>query len=216
MEEKSYNIVCVLRSGGDFTWEHVRNLGRCVVEHTSINLNFFCLIDKFPPEEFRNCARYILLKHNWPGWWAKIELFRVFQNALYLDLDTFIVGNIDPIITFNHTFSALQDFGRENSERLSLASGVMGWGGDCSFIYENFLRDTKKFISRFRGDQDFIRTQVEHWEPFQWIFPEQVVSYKIHCQDGLPEKAKIVCFHGKPRIHEVYEDWMPQKGYIYI
>ena len=28
-------------------------------------------------------------------------------------------------------------------------------------------------------------------------------SYKLHCKDGVPEDASVVCFHGKPRPHEI-------------
>ena len=31
----------------------------------------------------------------------------------------------------------------------------------------------------------------------------EVVSYKWDCKEGVPEGAKIICFHGKPRPKEV-------------
>jgi hypothetical protein len=29
-----------------------------------------------------------------------------------------------------------------------------------------------------------------------------VVSFKVHCRDGLPKNAAIVCYHGRPSIPE--------------
>ncbi|MEA1909917.1 MAG: hypothetical protein U9M89_02770 [Patescibacteria group bacterium] len=50
-------------------------------------------------------------------------------------------------------------------------------------------------------------------DTFQDLYPDDVVSYKAHCCEGrnprrfksIPEKAKIICFHGKPRPWEIIE-----------
>ncbi len=206
-----HNIACVLRSGGDFTWDHVRNLRQKLDENLTLNFTFFCLTDTFPPKGYEDVANIIPLKHDWPGWWSKIELFRVFKSVFYLDLDTTIVGNIDRIVSFDHVFTALHDFYQEGKQgKKLLCSGLMAWRRDYSLVYKIFSRSPRNYMDSLRGDQDFIRTRFSFWESFQELLPREVVSYKIHVQkEGrLPEKAKIVCFHGRPRIHEVDESWM--------
>ena len=213
----TYNIACVLRSGGDFTWDHVKNLRNCVEKNLTLSFRFYCLTDQMPPDGYEDVANIIPLKHGWPGWWSKIELFRVFKSVFYLDLDTIVVRNINRLVSFDHIFSALYDFylyekqdKKEKKERIQLGSGLMAWNRDYSSVYKSFLESPKRHMTRMRGDQDFIRTQLYPIDVFQTIESDAVVSYKVHVQkEGrLPEKAKIVCFHGKPRIHEVDEPWM--------
>nr|WP_145924153.1 hypothetical protein [Halomonas elongata] len=39
------------------------------------------------------------LAHGWPGWWSKLELFRPHGgDLLYLDLDTVVRGDLQPLI----------------------------------------------------------------------------------------------------------------------
>jgi hypothetical protein len=37
----------------------------------------------------------------------------------------------------------------------------------------------------------------------QEMHPGEFVSYKTHCTKGVPDGARVVCFHGRPRPHEV-------------
>ena len=35
-------------------------------------------------------------------------------------------------------------------------------------------------------------------------------SYKYHCGDGLPDDARVVCFHGRPKPADVSDGWVKQ------
>jgi hypothetical protein len=37
----------------------------------------------------------------------------------------------------------------------------------------------------------------------QDLYPGLVVSSKAHCRTGLPENARVVCMHGRPRMTEL-------------
>ena len=61
-------------------------------------------------------------------------------------------------------------------------------------------------IHRVGGDQKFLEeVLLKNCCVWQDEFPNQIFSYKIHCKGELPENAKIVCFHGRPRPKQVEE-----------
>jgi hypothetical protein len=59
------------------------------------------------------------------------------------------------------------------------------------------------------GDQEFI-TLLRDTQQIQmeYFHPAHVVSYKYHCRQGLPDDARVVCFHGKPDPHEISDEWV--------
>ena len=121
-------VACVLRSGGDFDAEYVSKLQAGVARNLTLRHTFLCLSDCEVP-----CAR-MPLETDWPGWWAKIELFRLVGTVLYFDLDTVITGNLDEIASYPHTFTMLNDVGRYTRPM----SGVMAWDGDYLQLYRDF------------------------------------------------------------------------------
>ena len=83
-------IACVLRSGGDFDAEYVERLRDGVAANLSLPHRFVCLSDIEVP-----CER-VALRHGWPGWWSKLELFEQLKGrVLYFDLDTVIAGSLN-------------------------------------------------------------------------------------------------------------------------
>jgi len=66
---------------------------------------------------------------------------------------------------------------------------------------DNFAKNKK-----YAGDQDFITDNISN--PVFW--PEDwVQSFKINkCFDEIPEKSKIIVFHGKPNPHEINYGWV--------
>jgi len=220
-------VVTVLKSGGVYLPEHVGILSRNVAQHMSTPFEFVVLTD-LGAERWTNglvsAADIIVpLEHDWPGWWSKIELFRPgmpwdgMDKVLYLDLDTQIVGDISHFFSHALPFIMLKSF---RSRRW--ASGVMGWTGAAPRRpYRRFLHGPGDFIRKNRraGDQKFIMDSMEgKAEPAFWqeIFPEQVVSYKRHCRGANgkggspPAKARVVCFHGKPRPWHASEKWIQE------
>ena len=191
-------IACVLKSGGEYAPRHVYQLQTGFVRHAKVPFNFVCLSD-LPG----NGYSVIPLKHNWKGWWSKLELFRpgLFDGPVFFaDLDTIVVGNVDELLT-GHCFTVLENFW--STQRIG--SGLMAWDCDLSAIYEKFSEAPERYMAEGVttenwGDQGFIRfnSPIEP-ERFQRKHPGKVVSYKFHCKAGVPPEASIVCFHGKPR-----------------
>lgn len=215
-------VVCVLKSGGDYTVEYVDNLRRGVFNNLTYDFQFRCLTDmklNIPNEEI------VEFKKDLPGWWSKLEVFRddIYENdaqVLYLDLDTIITGNIDYMFeNMKPGFHMLEGF----STRLLHASGIMYFDTDLSFIYDHLMTMYNKISTfsksngKFKKDQEFIYSTYKRFKgksPFKIKRDNgNILSFKKHVlnKKSLKEsmnKASIVCFHGKPRPHEVLDDFV--------
>lgn len=179
--------VCVLRSGGDFRPEHVVRLARQVP-------HLLCLSDcVIPGVETKPLLR------DWPGWWAKMEVYgaHLGTDILLIDLDTHVIRMpAMPAVTM-----VLPDFYRPQL----MGSGFMYVTvEDQRRIWEEWMRDPAGHMRRCRtrtcwGDQGFLMPLIggaPRWGA-------NVVSWKVHCKKGIPATADVVCFHGRPRPWQV-------------
>jgi len=209
--KRPISIALVLKGGGAvYDHKYVNNIAEAIKDNVTIDHKVVCITDS--PQNLSRTAvdKIIPFKHNFPKWWGKVELFRpdLFegQQVFYFDLDTFVIKNIDDILMYDDEFCALRDFYHLHS----MGSGLMSWHGDrVKRIYEEFLRNPKRIMdaNAAAGDQAWISSHRPAFDYFQDLFPNEIVSYKRHClidnNITVPSKAKIVCFHGKPRPHEL-------------
>lgn len=232
-------VVCVLKSGRfkpwtakDYTVEygphHVRWLRDQFKARVSAPHQFVCMTDMDV-----GGVDTMPLQDDLPGWWSKLEIFREFRRALYVDLDTVIVGDISPYVFEGHRFTMSANLTR----KYGYNSSIMSWNGDYSRIYYQFIADPKRFMREYTtphcwGDQDFIRDAMRGIGPilkFQDLTPALVLSYKRDFTDGAnvtgvrrrlrvrlradwKERPRVVCFHGKPKPADVQDvhDWIPK------
>lgn len=230
-------VACVLKSGVFKPWdykdytvsygpEHVRWLRDQFAAKVTLPHQFVCLSDIEVPG-----VHTIPLRDNLPGWWSKMELFREFQRAFYVDLDVVLMGDISPYMFGHFKFAMSANMTR----RHGVNSSVMSWEGDHRFLYERFIANKDEVMKTFNktarwGDQDFIKetyTAVRGPLPkFQHKFPELIVSYKYDimskgqrvkpgARDRVPlrgewqQKPRVVVFHGSPKPHQVRDPWVP-------
>ncbi len=193
-------IVTVLRSGGDFTPQHVQALQRQCAVHAPFD-EFICLTDVGHIPGVRTAP----LEHAWPGWWAKMNIFSPLMRGdfLYMDLDTVIVGRFDDL-TIPRPLTLLRDFYRDGDKRREgLQSSLMFLPEtDRAAVWQDFARcPAMHTVAHSRGgDQAFLE---KHWlaKAVRWqdMVPGQIVSYKVHCQKQVPDNARVIIFHGQPR-----------------
>lgn len=198
-------VLCVLKTGGDYNAEYVRKLRDGVKRHLTVSHRFVCLSDVEVP-----CER-IPLKHGWRGWWSKLEVFRpdvITGPTLYLDLDTVITGNLDPVTTIPYDFAML-DILERNAKVGN--SGAMWIAKPFPYVYERFAEKPEHWIkhheknakNRYMGDQAFISDCFEEIPKLHHALPGFFKGYKYdHCQDKVPESCSVVCFGGPPRPHQ--------------
>lgn len=211
-------VACVLKAGGDFGPAYVERLELGVDRHLALPHRFVCLTD-LPAETFRDDSegQVIPLTENWPGWWSKMELFKLPGPVLFFDLDTVITGPIDALAEWicrsDGALVMLSDFYRPKQR----SSGILGWRGNTTKLFKCFWTGAELFMGKFRGDQEYLRAHLsEHPEiriaVAQDIFPG-IKSFKVDVRGRqLPADAKVICFHGRPRPHEVrpLPDWMQE------
>jgi hypothetical protein len=202
-------IACVLRTGGRYGVAQVQRLAADCARWADRPV--VCLSDVDVPG-----VRTIPLVHDWPGWWAKLELFRpdVFPagtRVFYADLDTTIVGPLAPLLARPDPFLAIGDFYRRppSAAQIGLGSGLLQWtAGEQDGLYHTFAATADAVMARFarEGDQGFLERErlagTTFWES---VLPGAVVSYKVHCRQGVPPGARVVCFHGHPKPWDVPE-----------
>lgn len=198
-------VACVLKSGGiyDATW--VARLRDGVKRHLPVEHRFVCLSDVDVP-----CERIHLKTFGYHGWWSKVELFKETGPLLYFDLDTAIVGDLASIaeIAKAKPFCILRDFYRGGD---SFGSGVMAWrSDDVTFVHEKFAESPELFMMTCRegGDQRFLEFVLDRPKVARWqdVVGDQIVSYKIHCRNGIPPNARVVCLHGRPKFGDMPAD----------
>lgn len=202
------DVVCVLRSGGEFLPEHVQALAEGVRRHLKRSYRFTCLTDIPSLVGSLPGVRTETLIHEWPGWFSKLELFRrLFENpVLYIDLDSVIVGPLDGI-TSGHNFTVLENFWARDR----IGSGLMAWSVASMpklwHIYDRFCRSPDQYMAEYVtpdkwGDQGFIHHNTPV-EPARWQtrFPGKVLSFRKHVlkQRRVPAHAAVICFAGKVR-----------------
>lgn len=187
--------------GPEWLWALKRSLNKHLPEHEFRYLSDVC------PTPWREP-----LLHDWPGWWAKIELFRpgLFDGpVLYLDLDTLIVGDLSAIASYEGPFAILRDFYHPSRWQ----SAVMVWRPSeaTERIYTRFCEAPPGYMHQFRSDQEFIMDTLDGATMLQDIYPGQIVSLKVHALDAAPEGARLVCAHGDPRLNDPEAGWAHER-----
>jgi hypothetical protein len=217
MTDVALRIFCVLKTGravgqqpankvSEYLPEHVQRLRDQVEKHHTYAgpYEFICLSDA----EIDG-VDVIPLRHGWPGWWSKMELYRPeiqAEHNVYLDLDTTVRKDITDMLEHPHTFTVLNNL--SSPEKRRIGSGILAWGRgyECG-LYETFAKNPKTHMQQYVtarrwGDQGFLQDHVKSWDYWQVLFPGKIASYKIGTSEE-KEEAAIICFHGKPKPWEV-------------
>ncbi len=190
---------------------HVNRILAMLKLHSTVPVTLTCLTDDefgIDPE-----VEIVKLKHdNLSGWWHKLQIFEWSQTQsepiCYIDLDTIITGNIDPLASYTGQFACLRDFYRGGT---NYGSGVMLiQGGFGKELAEPFFKDPEKYMKAHApgpgkagkwGDQAFIEDTYKGADFLQDLFPGMVISFKLDVAErgAVPHGASIICYHGLPR-----------------
>jgi hypothetical protein len=211
-------VICVYKSGGDFTAEHVSALRAGLDRYMPCSFSFWCLTDR-PFEVMDVADKVIQLGHDLPGWWSKIELFRpiydVGQTVIYFDLDVMVLKPLDDFINVVTTsgptmLRSADSIGKANDWP---SSSIMSWrGNELMEIYTRFfeignvieLSQSNPSYAGQRTDQGFIRTIVNP-KKFQDYLPPHYILYKVEYLSNpiLFESASILNWTGRPRFQNM-------------
>lgn len=185
--------VVVVRQGEKYGPDYPEMIKRQVHANTKESVAFTVLGDGTDADK--------LLVRSWPGWWSKLELFAPWnadlRPCLFLDLDTYILGNIDDLVCFRpERLTMLRDFNKPERGQ----SAIMSIPQDVGHIWRAI---TDRTMSEYPGgDQAFLGQFPMDF--FQDSF-EGIYSYKVDKLQDAP-RGRICCFHGIPKPHQT-EGW---------
>lgn len=221
MANNSNTIWTVLRSGGEYTAEHVLQL-EASLQKWAPHATLKVICDEqawrdlvFLDQKWKNRTYAVYGDdRQWPGWWFKAHLYGPWnsnESLLYCDLDTRFTGPLDDVFATKGSI-VLRDFYRGGA---GIGSGLMRMSNDMrERIWRSWIEAPDVWIRAMstRGDQGFLEQFVKQenqlgtptdFERWQDVLPGQIVSYKKDIRDlGLaypPADARVVCFHGQPR-----------------
>ena len=210
-------VACVYKPGSGFTDDYVYRLKKAVNDnfHASCDYQFVCLTD----QKLKGIETIPFDQRRY-GFWNKLSLFQsgIFDGAVaYLDLDTMIVNDVTDILTYPHKFTTGLNFKSKHGR--TLASWFLGFDGreDYSYLIDGYTNQTptdyEQDWARW-GDQGYIQDHLKcDWDSLDDLyFDGRYASYKwqIRRPGKVPEGVSFVCFHGKPRPHEV--EWRLPNG----
>ena len=212
-----FNFVVCYSKGGDYTAEDVKKL-QYNIKLVHPEVNFVVYGDDDDARQY--CDEYIPLESPWSekSWWCCVEAFRhADKNVLFFGLDTVLLGRVDELIETIINLQAdevvmLRPFNRNFYRRGWMASGVIGWNSDFSFVHNSL---TQKVVAKYRMEEEYTTRKLKKSKVI--ILPAQetvenhgIWSFKRHycpVRQGDGEgrwdyeelEPKILMFHGNPR-----------------
>ncbi len=162
------------------------------------------------------------------GCWPKVALFGpgVFADdevALYLDLDVLVVGDLSPFVDLLRDASAFYTLREWNPalwrvlpvarrpDRGSQGSVYVWHAGEQRHLFEHFTSHVAEVRDKYWSDRFYLPEMARNtrYLPHDWC-----LSFKNHClppwpvnlirpEARIPQGAKIIVFHGRPRPMDV-------------
>lgn len=191
------------------------NLYRSIDRNITIPFKFVCFTNlKLTLPKVIKCRRF-----NPPSWrgclprlWMYNPEAELKGQCLALDLDIIITGSLDDIASYKGDFCVRSKFAPGLEHRAD--GDIIGFRPSaCYDIWNRFVMDPKSGERLTEGRERwwyrYVRDCKDRW---QTLFPGQIISYKRHVrkQRKLPDNARIVSCHGKPRPHQIDEQWVEE------
>lgn len=173
----------------DESW--VERLYRGFKRNLTQEFAFLCFVDEF--RQFKEPAiGQERLRHRPAGYGSCIEPFRLDAPMIFVGLDTVITGNVDRFADYCLTKDRIA-VPRDPYLPKQVCNGVCLVPAGHGDVYESWSG---------QNDMEWIRRQ-KGLAVLDDLFPGQVKSYKAQFRgDGLGD-ARIVYFHGNPKMHEI-------------
>jgi hypothetical protein len=202
---------CLWGEFPDSGWstEYVRRLRDGVSRNLPMTHRFVCFADR---EFYIDGIEVRLMKP--PSWFGNLPKTYVYSpeaelkgRVILFDLDNVIVGDLSDMAAYDGPLCV----------RGRLQHGIRPQpdGDMISFDASNVkhLWDyarSPNIVKKTDGrEREFILQADPHCDIWQEVCPGQVVSYRHHCRSvGLPKNARVVSCHGKPRPHEIGDEFI--------
>ncbi|AZL60456.1 glycosyl transferase [Tabrizicola piscis] len=221
-----------LKFGTRYGPEYVNRLAAALVRHTPDARVLCMTDDRtgllpwievlaLPVEPFHDRMFAHMARMGWKAPMQKISLFRPdlipdLDGALIvLDIDIVITGDVSPMARFAPGKVAMRKEWHSTPTRPSLGHGSVEKiePQTHAWLYEDMARDPEAALTFGHGSEQSYTSLLADKHGALAHFPDEwIVSFKRDCrpprplnllvQPRLPEAAKVVCFHGRPKIEE--------------
>lgn len=186
---------------------YVNRLRNGVRRHLSLEHRFVCFADR--ELDLDGIEVRPLSPPHWQGHLPKLFVYSpaagLTGRVILFDLDNVIVGSLDDMASYNGPLCVR---GRLSAAQLPDGDMISFDAGCVGHLWEKACARDVLSRSRNGREREFILSVAPRADVWQRVCPGQVVSYRYHCQFGLPPGARVVSFHGKPRQHEVTDTFV--------
>lgn len=215
-------VACVC-TGIKYNPLYVTRLKHMVERFNTRAAKFVVLTDQ--PARFNGIATINVAALNLPGWWNKMALFepsiRGDERWVFIDLDTVIVGNIDPLLDWDGEFGVCQNFTQlagHPTWPCKYGSCVMSFSpGFGRHIYTSFMMHRARLMNECpKGDQQAIELLHSHATYLQSVLPSGFFLNKrqLHLYPSKPPaEAAMVIFGGSQGPHNAKQRWIREMWY---
>ena len=228
--------ICI-KWGTLFGPEYVNRLYSGVRRHLTSPVRFLCMTEHrdglhpeietldLPEEPFRPEMDAALAVANRQGAMRKVSLFReglipdLEGPVLGFDLDVVITGNLDPFFELAPEKVAMRhDWTEKRKGRPTGHGSVFRFDpARHGFLYNDLAANPYAEVEKARGsEQRYTSHKAMDRGAFAYLPQEWVVSFKYDCNPfprnwvrgpELPPDARVVCFHGHPKMDEAVEGY---------
>jgi hypothetical protein len=229
-------VVCI-KWGTKYPAYYVNRLYRGVERFMGRPFRFVCFTERpegivpgvevqpLPVEPFEDAIVRAMNAEGRRGAWRKISLFRpglagIEGPVLGFDVDVVVTGPLGDLV--DHAPGKVCMRREWRYERV----GRQGGHGSVfrfdpalhGYLYDEFARDPEGSVARNRGSEQHYTSMtalahgdLDYW-PGRWIasFKHDAMRWPLAnlvAPPRLPEDARVMCFHGKPKMEEALEGW---------
>lgn len=155
------------------------------------------------------------------NWSSIMELYRpdiVGKRSILIGLDNLFVGPADGIESYTSLpYITARDpyHPRPSNALVSLnQEAATALWEKWTLHRTSYLNDPKYFINEQFSEMIWLNNHIKPDALWDDLLPGQIVSYKAHCENGIPSGARYIYFHGNPKQHQlknenfIQDNWM--------
>ena len=226
------NVICI-KWGDKFNADYVNNLYKMVQQNLTLEHRFVCFTDNaegiVEGVEIRPLP--FLDDSGLPEKaWKKLGLFTdqladLEGDALFLDLDIVLKGNIDCFFEKEGDFIIIKDWDFPN-DIIGNSSVFRFKVNQHKDVIDNFYKEGADIRKRYKNEQAFLSHQMNNKGILKYWDESWCVSFKRSCLQKFPMNffkepkepvnAKILVFHGRPTPKQALKGFMGKGGFRYV
>jgi len=224
------NVIC-FKWGPKYGPETVNTLYSMVQRHLSVPHRFVCFTDDAAgvreEVEIRDLPDLYVPQERQISPWRKVGIFMpglggLEGRTLFLDLDVVVTGPLDDLLTYSDKLAIPENW-TQPGQGVGNSSVFTFDIGKFAYIVERYKAEVDTLFDHFPNSQTFVsRTAAEHGD-LEFFPPEWIRSFKVNCMPGgllnwvktpvLPDKARVIAFHGDPKPEDALKGVYPGKWY---